>query len=170
MENIFNALNIKTATIKLGEVHSLVPLTEDQKKQLEKQLSSKGFELLQDQKSKLIAQIKALIIDQVHHNNSPLNTNFSALIADSLHQEYSSLSRLFSAIEGITIERYILKQKVEKVKELLFYNELTLAEIAFRTGYSSVAHLSAQFKRETGMTVTAFKKLRKPGHQALDGI
>ena len=166
VENIFHALNIKTTAIQLGEVHLLVSLTEDQKNQLGKQLSAKGFELLQDQKSKLIAQIKALIIDQVHHTNSPLNTNFSALIADTMHQEYSSLSRLFSSVEGITVERYILKQKVEKVKELLFYDELTLAEIAFQVGYSSVAHLSAQFKRETGLTVSAFKKpqeARAPG-------
>ncbi|MCK5281036.1 MAG: helix-turn-helix transcriptional regulator, partial [Cyclobacteriaceae bacterium] len=86
------------------------------------------------------------------------------------YHEYSSLSRLFSSVEGITIERYILKQKIERVKELLFYDELTLSEIAFQMDYSSVAHLSAQFKKETGMTPTAFKKMRQPGHNSLDII
>jgi len=99
-----------------------------------------------------------------------LKVNFSTIITEKLNVEYSSLSRLFSSVEGVTIERFILKQKAEKVKELIFYNELTLSEIAYKMDYSSVAHLSAQFKKETGMTPTAFKKMRSPGRQFLNSL
>ncbi len=170
VENIFEALSIKTESITLGEVKTQGHLDEKQKALLSNQLSSHGFELLEDQKSKLIAKIKSLIIEQVHHQEEPLDVNFSTLLAEKLHYEYTSLSKLFSSVEGITIERYLLKQKIERVKELVFYNELSLAEIAFQVGYSSVAHLSAQFKKETGMTISSFKKLRKPGHKALDSL
>jgi AraC-like DNA-binding protein len=91
-------------------------------------------------------------------------------LSEQLNHEYTSLSKLFSSVEGITIEKFILKQKVEKVKELLFYDELTLTEIAFKMNYSSVAHLSNQFKKETGMTPSDFKRLRKPGHRPLDNL
>ena len=170
VKDILDDLNIETSSIELGEVHTPNNITGDQKSQLEELLAARGFELLQDQKSKLIGQIKAIIVDQIHHNKEALNINFSTLIADKLHQEYSSLSRLFSSVEGVTIERFILKQKVERVKELIFYNELTLSEIAHQMDYSSVAHLSAQFKKETGMTPTAFKKMRNPGRQSLDQL
>lgn len=170
VDSIFEALNIPIESITLGAVKTKDHLEEKQKTLLSGQLSSHGFELLEDHKSKLIAQVKSLVIEQVHHQEKPLEVNFSTLLAEKLHHEYTSLSKLFSAVEGITIERYLLKQKIERVKELVFYNELTLAEIAFQLGYSSVAHLSAQFKKETGMTISSFKKLRKPGHKALDSL
>ncbi len=170
VKDIFDNLGIETTSIELGEVNTPVNITGDQKTQLEKLLAARGFELLQDQKSKLIGQIKAIIIDQIHHNKEALNVNFSTLISDKLNQEYSSLSRLFSSVEGITIERFILKQKIERVKELIFYNELTLSEISHQMDYSSVAHLSAQFKKETGMTPTAFKQMRNSGRQSLDQL
>lgn len=170
VNDIFDELNIEIHSIKLGEVNIPEAITHAQKVKLDEMLSTKGFELLQDNKSKLINQIKAIILEQIHYKKDPLIINFSSLIADKLYHEYSSLSRLFSSVEGITIERYILKQKIERVKELLFYDELTLSEIAFQMDYSSVAHLSAQFKKETGMTPTAFKKMRQPGHNSLDII
>ena len=170
VKEIFNNLKIKTSSIELGEVNTLQDISTNQKTQLEKLLTARGFELLQDQKSKLIGQIKAIIVDQIHHNQEALTVNFSTLIADKLNQEYSSLSRLFSSVEGITIERFILKQKIERVKELIIYNELTLSEISHQMDYSSVAHLSAQFKKETGMTPTAFKKMRNAGRQSLDRL
>ncbi len=168
VRDIFDRLKIKTSSIDLGEVKVSIDPSKDQKAQLEKLLAARGFELLQDHKSKLIGQVKAIIINQIHHSKEALNINFSTLIADKLNQEYSSLSRLFSSVEGVTIERFILKQKVERVKELIFYNELTLSEIAYQMDYSSIAHLSAQFKKETGMTPTAFKKMRNPRRQSLD--
>ncbi|WP_456459128.1 helix-turn-helix domain-containing protein [Reichenbachiella sp.] len=170
VKDIFDNLNIETSSIELGEVNTPNHISSDQKSRLEELLSARGFELLQDQKSKLIGQIKAIIIDQIHHNKEALNVNFSTLISDKLNQEYSSLSRLFSSVEGITIERFILKQKIERVKELIFYNELTLSEISHQMDYSSVAHLSAQFKKETGMTPTAFKQMRNSGRLFLDQL
>jgi AraC-like DNA-binding protein len=170
VKDIFNELSIKTTSIQLGEIITQVEITPSQKTQLEEKMAARGFELLHDQKSKLISQIKAIIVKQIHHTEEVLTVNFSTLLADNLNHEYSFLSRLFSSVEGKTIERFVLKQKVERVKELIFYNELTLSEIAHQMDYSSVAHLSAQFRKETGMTPTEFKQLRKPGHQPLDSL
>lgn len=168
--DVLNQSGIEFSSIQLGEVNLKNELTKDQKENLQEQLLSKGFELLQDNKSKLISKIKSIIVNTIHHSGQELNFNFSTLLSDELHHDYSYLSRLFSSVEGITIEKYILSQKVEKVKELLFYNEFTLSEIAFKMNYSSVAHLSAQFKKETGMTPTEFKQQRKPQHRSLDSI
>ena len=165
---VFSNLKIKVKTIELGKVITLNEVVGIEKKQLEEKLTLRGFELLQDKNSKLISQIKAIIIEQIHHRNEELNVNFSTLLSNQLHQEYSSLSKLFSSVEGVTIERFVIKQKVERVKELLFYNQLTLSEIAFQVGYSSAAHLSSQFKKEIGMSPTEFKKLRNPNLKSLD--
>jgi len=170
VESIFTELGIQFISIVLGEVILSHPLQENLKIDLKTKLLAQGFEVLEDHQSQLIGQIKTILIHQLHHRNDNLKVNFSTLLSDKLHVEYSVLSKLFSSVEGLTIERYILKQKIEKVKELLFYNQQTLSEIAFQMQYSSVAHLSAQFKRETGMTPTAFKKLKKPGHQSLDNF
>jgi len=170
VRGIFSDLSIPATSIQLGEVTTTEKISKTRKKQLEEQLTKKGFELLQDQKSKLIGQIKAIIIEQIHYKGESLKVNFSTIITEKLNVEYSSLSRLFSSVEGVTIERFILKQKAEKVKELIFYDELTLSEIAYKMDYSSVAHLSAQFKKETGMTPTTFKKMRSPGRQFLDSL
>ena len=165
---VFSNLNIEVNTIELGKVITLNEVEDVEKKQLQEKLKLRGFELLQDKNSKLISQIKAIIIEQIHHKNEELNVNFSTFLSNQLHHEYSSLSKLFSSVEGITIERFVIKQKVERVKELLFYNQLTLSEIAFQVGYSSVAHLSSQFKKEIGMSPTEFKKLRNPNLKSLD--
>lgn len=170
VKDIFNDLKIEIYSVQLGEVITPLEITTSQKVEIEERLSAKGFELLQTNKSKLISQIKSIIIDQIHYQREAQKVNLSSIIADKLNHEYSSLSRLFSSVEGITIERFMLKQKIEKVKELLFYNQLTLSEIAFQMDYSSVAHLSAQFKKETGMTPSEFKKMRGPSHQSLDSL
>lgn len=170
VKDIYNELNISVKHIQLGKVESNTVINEKTKTKLSALLAAKGFELLQDKKHKTIEQIKALIIAQIHHTTTPLSTSLSIYLADNLHQEYPSLSRLFSSVEGITIEKYVLKQKVERVKELLFYKEYTLSEIAFQMNYSSVAHLSAQFKKETGMSPSEFKKLKEPKHRSLDSI
>ena len=167
---IFAELDIDVVSIQLGEVIVKDAPIPKQMDELKQKLSDHGFELLEDQKSTLINQIKSIIVDQIHHLQESLNINFSSLLSERLNHEYTSLSKLFSSVEGITIEKFILKQKVEKVKELLFYDELTLTEIAYKMSYSSVAHLSNQFKKETGMTPSEFKRLRKPGHQPLDNI
>ena len=170
VQDICDKLNIKINSIQLGEVVTSAELSNVQKNGLGEALNSKGFELLEDQNSKLINQIKSIIVDQVHHQSEAMKVNFSTLLSDQLNHEYTSMSKLFSMVEGITIERFIMKQKVERVKEMLFYDELTQTEIAYKMSYSSVAHLSNQFKKESGMTPSEFKKLRKPGHQSLDQL
>lgn len=170
VRDIFNSLKIDVTAIQLGEVIVSSEIDKSRKEVLQHQLSERGFELLEDNKSKLIGKIKSIIVDTIHYSKEPINSNFSTLLSDQLHHDYSYLSRLFSSVEGITIEKFILSQKIEKVKELLFYDELTLSEIAFQMNYSSTAHLSSQFKKETGMTPTEFKKQRKPGHRFLDSL
>ncbi len=170
VQEIFDELNIEITDIQLGEVLIPSKITDVEKSILKEKLLEKGFELLTKNTSKIITQIKSLIIDHIHHDSENLKINFSDFLSKKLNQEYTSLSKLFSSVEGITIERYILKQKIEKVKELIFYDQLTLSEIAYQMNYSSSAHLSSQFKKETGMSPSEFKKLRKPNRQPLDSL
>ena len=165
-----NELKIQFQDVQLGQVLLSKPIGEQKLKSLSSQLDAFGFELLEPGKSALISQIKTVIIEQIHHKREPLAINFSSLIADELHHEYAYLSRLFSSVEGITIEKFIVLQKVEKVKEYLVYNQMTLSEIALEMNYSSVAHLSAQFKKETGMTPTQFKGQSNPPRKSLDKL
>ena len=146
--------------VELGEVTLKAIPEREQLEQLRNGLNSLGFELIDDQKSKLIEKIKTQIIELVHYTPSPQHLKLSAIISDKLHHDYTYLSNLFSSVESQTIEKYHITQKIERVKELLVYNELTLSEIAYQTGYSSVAHLSAQFKQVTGLTTSAFKALK----------
>lgn len=162
--------DIPFSTIKLGEVELKTELHEAQQKLLAKKLNSLGFELLESESSKMISQIKTLIINQIHHSHEKLKVNLSAFLADKLHQDYSSLSRLFSLVEGITIEKFVMRQKIERVKELLFYDQHNLSQIAFEMDYSSVAHLSAQFKKETGITPTQFKANKDSGRSSIDRL
>lgn len=161
VQSIFMDLNIDITSIELGEVITTQEINDHQKEKLNQQLIDRGFELLEDEKSQLIGRIKTLIIKYVHYSDEPIKINLSAYLSDQLNYDYAYLSRLFSSVEGITIEKYVLAQKIEKVKELIFYDELTLSEIAFKLDYSSVAYLSSQFKKETGMTPTQFKKNKK---------
>ncbi len=169
VERVFVNLAIPYRSVKLGEVHLSRQLSVDDKDSLSSELKPFGFEFLEQGKSILISQIKSLLINQIHFQNEPLKVNFSTYLAEKLHHDYSYLSRLFSGIESVTIEKFITGQKIEKVKELLFYNEYTLSEIAYQLNYSSLAHLSAQFKKETGMTPTTFKLMKRPGHRHRDG-
>lgn len=170
VKEIFNNMHIETLQVELGEVTTTSPISTEDKQTLKTKIAERGFELLEDQHSKTIAQIKAIAVEQIHYNKESLTVNFSTFLSDKLNQDYTSLSKLFSSVEGITIEKYVLKQKIEKVKELIVYNELNLSEIAFQLNYSSVAHLSSQFKKETGMTPSAFKKLDKRERNTLDSI
>lgn len=166
---IFERLG-KTAKIELGKAYVQSDLSVEEKEQLAQLLNEKGFELLEDTKSALISQIKTLIIQQIHHSENPLQLNISDFVAEAVSHDYRYLSRLFSSVEGITLEKYYTKQRIEKVKELLFYGEMTLADIAYQLGYSSVAYLSSSFKKETGMTPKEFKRLGNPQRVGLDKI
>jgi AraC-like DNA-binding protein len=170
VEMILKEQDILYSQVKLGEVSLNNSITSIQKGKLSEALSLQGFELLETEKSTLIAHIKAAIISQIHHESAPMTENFSTFLASRLNQEYTSLSRLFSSVEGITIEKYITAQKIEKAKELLYYDEMSLAEIAFQLDYSSSAYLSSQFKKETGMTPSEFKKQSDPKRRNLDSL
>jgi AraC-like DNA-binding protein len=154
----FEKLGLQTIAVELGEVELEKEISDKQKDILLKNLQAVGFDLIDDKKSKTVQRIKNLIIDLVHHKNNDLKINLSDYLAEDLGQDYNSLSNLFSEIENTTIEKYFISQKIEKVKELLVYNELSLSEIADILNYSNVAHLSNQFKKITGFTPTSFKK------------
>lgn len=163
-------LSIKPLSIELGEVELSESITDAQKQSLSQGLYALGFELIDDKKSKIIERIKNLIVDLVHYKDNDLKTNLSYYLADTLGQEYSALSSLFSEVEGMTIEQYFISQKIEKVKELLMYNELSLSEIAYQLNYSSVSHLSRQFKKITGLTPTYFKGLKDRKRQQIEDL
>ncbi len=159
-------VNIVLGEVAIEEKH----LSKEQTNQLAAGLKAIGFELMDDRKSKLIEQIKTFIIDSVHYKDEQPAKNYSELISQHLHHDYSYLSNLFSEVEGITIEQYIINQKIEKVKELLMYNELSLSQIALQLGYSSTAHLSTQFKKLTGLTASKFKQMGLQSRKSLDDV
>jgi AraC family transcriptional regulator len=149
--------------VALGEVTiSEDNLSDVQQNKLDAALVELGFERIDDRKARLIESVKNKIIQLIHHSDKVNSKfNWSSILADELHYEYNYLSSLFSSVEGITLEQYIIRQKIEKVKELLFYDELNLSQIADRLDYSSVAHLSSQFKKVTGFTPSELKKSRE---------
>jgi AraC-like DNA-binding protein len=163
-------LSIDHKPVLLGEVSITKPLTADQKSDLKRNLNEVGFELIDDKKSKIIEQVKKLIMELSQKENEDKKIKLSKYISMKLNYDYSYVSNLFSSIEGKTIEHYFIEQKIEKVKELIVYNEFTLSEIAFRLGYSSVAHLSNQFKKVTGLTPSHFKSIGAAKRQALDNL
>lgn len=169
VEQLLSDLGLQPLTVQLGEVETAIEPTESQITLLKQKLQDSGFELLEDNKLQIVDKIKSVIINHIHHATaSPVV--FSELLASELHRDYSGLSKLFSVTEGITIEQFIILQKTERVKELLVYNELTLSQIADALGYSSVAHLSAQFSKTAGMTPTAFRKQGAALRTPLDAV
>ena len=153
-------LGLHYKKIDLGEVEIVGDLTPEQHDHLHKALLKSGLELMEDKKAVLIEKIKNVIIEMVHYADEPISTNFSDYLSGKLKYDYTYLANSFSEVTGITIEHYLIAHKIERVKELLLYDELTLSEIAYRLNYSSVAHLSNQFKKITGLTPTYFKGLR----------
>ena len=171
VENELKKLKLHPLKVELGEiVLKEDAITKQQQQQLSINLKQLGFELLDDKRKKIIEQIKTLIINNIHYNKENSSRNYSGFIAENLYHDYSYLSKLFSETEGITIEQFIINQKIEKVKELLVYDEKSLSEIAFETGYSSVAHLSSQFKKVTGLTPTQFKQSGIHHRKTLDKV
>lgn len=148
-------------SVELGEIELKGELTKPQLLQLNASLKALGFEMIDNKKSQTIEKIKNLIVTLVHHSNHDIKTNLSSFITSQIHQDYNYLSNLFSEVEGTTIEKYFIAQRIEKVKELIVYDELSLSEIADQLGYSSVAYLSNQFKKVTGFTPSYFKSLKE---------
>ncbi len=170
VQNELDKLGLAAKNIKLGEVTLERELTKEERDKLEKTLVPLGFEVIDDRKSRIIEKIKNIIIDLVHHQDNDAKTNLSDVLSNELHHDYNYLSSLFSEVEGTTVEKYFIAQKIEKVKELLVYDELSLSEIAIRLNYSSVAYLSNQFKKVTGLTPSHFKQIREDKRKPLDKV
>ena len=170
VRHVLDEVGIQFAAVSLGEVLLTAQPSIKQTETLKTKLEHAGFSLLDNDKSKTIARIKTIIIELIHYSEADTSYNLSEMLSAKLHKDYSSLSRLFSAVEGITIEKYAISQKIERIKELLVYNEMNLNEIAFQLGYSSGAHLSAQFKKVTGLTPSYFKKSRSITRKTLDDV
>lgn len=167
----FKTLNIEIDSIELGTVYLKEFIDDAQLSTIKKVLDDNGFELIGDKRSQIIDQIKTLIIEITHYEKRvPEALNISEYISKEVGYDYSYLSNLFSSVEGITIEKYTIKQKIEKAKELLVYDELSLKEISYQLDYSSVQHLSNQFKKITGMTPSYFKKLKETRRKPLDHV
>lgn len=170
VKNIFESQGYTLSQITLGEVETEVPISDVDLKNISASLVGYGFEIVNDAKSQLIEKIKTLIVELVHYNEDIIKVNYSVYIESKLNKDYTYLSNLFSEVTGVTIEKYIINQKIERVKELLVYGELTLSEIAFQLGYSSVSHLSVQFKKITGLTPAHFRQIKEIKRKPLDEV
>lgn len=170
VQQILDKLDIGYNIVKLGEIDLKESLDANQRAHIEKDLSAMGFSLIDDRKSRMIEKMKNLIIQKIHHSDEELTLKWADYLSDQLNYDYKYLGVLFSSVESITLEQYIIRQKTERVKELIVYDELTLSQIGFQLGYSSVAHLSGQFKKVTGMTPTQFKNTIDKSRNTLDDI
>lgn len=163
-------LGFNPVSVELGTVSIKENISPDDKIKISNQLKSFGFELLEDKKTQIAEQIKTSIINLVHYSKEPLKINLSAYLSEQINLEYPQLSSIFSEVENQTIEKYFIAQKIEKAKEMLTYGELTLSEIAYQLNYSSVAHLSAQFKKVSALTPSAYKAETSDKRKTLDEI
>ncbi len=163
-------LDLHFIMVELGEVEIMEDLSKTQAKLLDSALQKAGLELTDDKKTILVEKIKTIIIELIHYNDKQLKINLSDHLSQKLNHNYTYLSNLFSKVKGTTIEKYYLAHKIERVKELLVYDELTLSEIAFKLHYSSVAHLSNQFKKMTGFTPSHFKNLKHKRRSVLGDV
>ncbi|HAC15048.1 MAG TPA: AraC family transcriptional regulator [Bacteroidetes bacterium] len=170
VKNELEKLGFASVKLTLGEVELENEIDEKEKSIINNHLQTLGFELIDDKKGRIIEKIKNIIIDLVHNQDNDAKTNLSNVLSSKLHHDYNYLSHLFSEVEGTTIEKYFISQKIEKVKELLVYDELSLSEIAFRLKYSSVAYLSNQFKKVTGLTPSHFKQIKEEKRKSLDKV
>lgn len=165
-----NKLDLKYATIELGMIEILDGLTDSKRIQFKENLLKSGLELMDDKKAILIERIKNLIIEMIHSTNELSKEKYSSYISEKLGYDYTYLANIFSDVKGITIQQYFIIQKIEKVKELILYNELNLTEISYKLNYSSVAHLSNQFKKITGLSPSFYKNLKEKRKKNLEDI
>jgi AraC-like DNA-binding protein len=163
-------LGIRGVVVDLGVAEIVGDITDDQRSRLSKNLLTSGLELLEDPKSILVERIKNVITELIHYSKELPLQNYSDYISEKLQYDYTYLSNVFSAVNGMTIQQFIILNKVERVKELLLYDELNLTEISYQMHYSSVAHLSSQFKKVTGLTPSYFKKVTHTRQQNLENL
>ncbi len=170
VKEILNSLGLHFVFVDLGEIEVMEELNTYEVNNLKEALLAIGLELLEDKKAILIDRIKNVIVEMIQNTDETININYSNYISEKVHQNYAYLSSLFSQVQGITIEQYIILNKIEKVKELIVYDELNLTEISLKLNYSSVAHLSNQFKKVTGLTPSQFKNLKKKNRISIEEI
>ena len=163
-------LGLHYGVIELGEVQIVEDVTATQRDQLKSALWKSGLELMDDKKAVLIEKIKGVIIEMIHYEEELPKTKHSQYLSEKLGHDYTYLANLFSEATGITIEHFIISHKIEKVKELLLYDEINLTQISYKLNYSSVAHLSSQFKKITGLTPTFFKQLKQKKRIAIHNV
>jgi AraC-like DNA-binding protein len=163
-------LGLHFIVVDLGEVEIMENLSAEQLNQLKIALLNSGFELMDDKRAVLIERIKNIIIEMVHYSNALIKTNFSIYLSEKLNHDYTYMSNLFSEVQGTTIEQFIISHKIERIKELIIYGELNITEIAWKMNYSSVAHLSNQFKKMTGLTPSHFKQLKEKRRSPIEEI
>jgi YesN/AraC family two-component response regulator len=163
-------LGLHFIVVDLGEVEVMEDLSEEQKEELKIVLLNSGLELMDNKKGILIEKIKNVIVELVHHADELPRTNFSNYLTERLHHDYTYMANLFSEVQGTTIEQYIISHKIERIKELIMYDELNITEIAWKMNYSSVAHLSNQFKKVTGLSPSHFKQLKNKSRNPLEDV
>jgi AraC-like DNA-binding protein len=163
-------LGLHHTLVELGEAEIVENVSSAQRLEIKEALLKSGLELMDDKKSMLIQKIKTVIIELVHYSEEPLAINLSEYLSRQLQHDYTYLANLFSEVQGTTIEKFFIAHKIERVKELLVYNELNLTEIAYKMHYSSVAHLSTQFKKVTGLTPSHFKQLKDKRRSMLEDM
>ena len=163
-------VGLHPVSVELGEVEIADEPDKSAVQQLNNNLKLLGFEIIDDRKSRIIEQIKTTIVNLIHYSDGQTNLNLSDYLSRQLNYDYGYLSNLFSEVEGSTIEKYLIAQKIEKVKELMMYDELTLSQIANQLGYSSVAYLSSQFKKQTGLTPTFYRSLKENKRRNIEDL
>jgi len=170
VKEIFKNLGLNLTDIKLGEVEFNELISQEKISQLKICMIKMGFEIIEERRDILIERIKNTIIEMVHHSDNTIKVNFSDYLSDKLHYDYTYLANIFSEAQGVSIEHFIIQHKIERVKEFIIYDELNITEIAYIMNYSSVAHLSGQFKKVTGLTPTYFKKLKLKRLEPIENI
>jgi AraC family transcriptional regulator len=170
VKNLLHEMGLTPVSVELGVAKIEEQLAEEQLNDLSNKLEALGFERIEDRNKQLVDKIKTQIIEKIHHGKVHQGFNWSKWLSDTIYHDYKFLSHLFSGLEGITIEQFIIKQKIEKVKELIAYNQMNFSEIAYALGYSSPAHMSNQFRKITGMAPGDFKKLRTPRRNSIDKV
>jgi AraC-like DNA-binding protein len=163
-------LGLHFIVVDLGEVEIMETITPEQRERLKTSLYESGLELMDDKRAVLIEKIKNTIIEMIHHSDGMIKTNFSDYLSEKLNHDYTYLANLFSEVQGSTIEHFIINHKIERIKELIIYDELNITEIAWKMNYSSVAHLSNQFKKVTGLSPSHFKQLKDKKRSQIEDI
>jgi AraC-like DNA-binding protein len=163
-------LGLHFIVVELGEVEIMEDISSEQREQLKIALSTSGFELMDDKRAVLIERIKSSVIEMIHHTDEMVKIKFSDYLSEKLNHDYTYLANLFSEVQGTTIEQFIISHKIERIKELILYDELNITEIAWKMNYSSVAHLSNQFKKVTGLSPSQFKKWKDKKRSPIEEI